>query len=208
MAAWAGTSRPRPDASIATSLSDAQQRRVMWPVVVDPEKWAHVASRSLASVPADVFERIHQCQPFNRPEPEREQDGLLLLHGLDIKDKHRLSLSAEVQTTDAAVEHSVEFHEEAGATRNVPPDVAIVSDAPTVDASTVFSGRTVDPIKKIKGKVDLAFQVGISVGGNFMGVVELLDGLSGNVMQAIQYVASSPGDVVSEEDPVTTPGRE
>jgi hypothetical protein len=254
IAVWSGTSRPRPDASIAAdrlsyevrvrlqhappleewslilgdalhnlrsaldvlvwalaepaSLSDAQQRRVMWPVVVDPEKWADAASRSLTSVPADVIERIRQCQPLNRPEPERERDGLLLLHGLDIKDKHRLSLSANVQTTDAAVEHSVEFQDEAAAARNVPPDVTIVSDAPTVDGSTVFSGRTVDPIKKIKGKVDLAVQVGISVGGNFTGVVDLLDGLSGHVMQAIQYVASSPGDAVSEEDPVTMPGRE
>jgi hypothetical protein len=155
IAAWAGTSQPHPDASIAedrlsyevrvrmrhsppleewplilgdalhnlrsaldvlvwtlakpASLSDAQQRRVTRPVVVDPEKWADVASRSLASVPADVVERIGQCQPFNRPESERERDGLLLLHRLDIKDKHRLSLAANVQTTAAAVEHSVEF---------------------------------------------------------------------------------------------------
>jgi hypothetical protein len=252
-AAWAGTSRPHPEASIAddrlsyevrvrmrhappleewslilgdalhnlrsaldvlvwalaepASLSEAQRRRVMWPVVVDPKKWADAASRSLASVPADVVTRIGQCQPFNRPEPERDRDGLLILHQLDITDKHKLSLSAKAQATNAAVEHSVEFHDEAAAARNVPPDVTIVSEAPALDGSTIWSGRTTDPIKKIEGKLDLTYQVGVSVGGNFTGVVDLLDGLSGNVMQAVEYVTSSTGNAAGGDKPVTTPGH-
>lgn len=189
------------------SLSGGQQQRVMWPVVVDPEKWADVASRSLASVPADVVERIRRCQPFNRPEAERDRDGLLLLHRLDIKDKHRLSLSARVQPTSAAVEQSVEFHDEAAAARNVPPDVTIVSEAPTADGAILLRGWTVDPIKKIKGRVDLSYRAGISIDDNFTGVVDLLDGLGGHVTQAVQYVASSPDDATGGDEPVTAPGR-
>ena len=154
-----------------------------------------------------MVERIGECQPFNRPEKERARDGLSLLHQLDIKDKHRLSLSAIVQPTNAAAEHSVEFHDEAAAARNVPPDVTFASEAPTVDGATLLSGRTVDPIKKIKGRVDFTYQVGVSIDGTFTGVVDLLDGLCSHVMQVVQYVASSPDDAGVGDEPVTVPGR-
>lgn len=188
------------------TLSDGKQRRVMWPVVVNPEKWADAASSSLASVPAEVVDRIGQCQPFNRPETERDHDGLLLLHKLDIIDKHRLSLSARVQPTRAAIKHSVEFYDEAAAARNVPPDVppdvTIVGEA-LVDGATVMRGHTVDPIKKIKGVFNLSFQTGLFIDDNFTGVLDLLDGLSSHVTQALQHVANSPNDVAGGEETVT-----
>ncbi|MBO1768248.1 hypothetical protein [Allobranchiibius sp. GilTou38] len=178
------------------TLSGKEQKRLMWPVVVERESWVDAAARSLPAVPADVVARIEECQPFNWPESQREQDGLLLLHRLDIQDKHRLSLAAQVEPTRTEIQQSVEFHDGAAAARNAPPDMTIVDQA-LVNGATLLRGRTVDPIKRIGGTFNLTFQTGLSIDGNFVGALELLDGLSSHVTQVLQHVANPPDDVVS-----------
>lgn len=173
-----------------------ERKSIGWPLITNPDKWTEAAASKLRSVPSHVVQQIKLVQPFNREVADRERDGLLLLHELDIMDKHRLALTASAQLNEMQVQHSVEFYDEAAAGRNVPPNVTITADAPLEDGSLLLRSETVDPIEKINGAFQLTYLFGVQTDLTFVGVLQLLDMLTEQVRQTITFVAGA--------DPSTT----
>jgi hypothetical protein len=171
------------------ALTNGQKRSIAFPAWVDPDRWDSDSERLLRTVPADIVQRVRECQPFNHPESERAKDGLVLLTELDNKDKHRLTITPVVQLNALQFEHSVEFHDEEAATRNVPPDNTVHGTS-LIPGELLLSGRTQDPIAKVRGTGTLQVQFGLDPGNGFGGVVEILDALTKYTMQIVTHVWS------------------
>lgn len=183
--------------SAGSSLEPKQREKIGFPLVQDEVDWRGEWGRKLRSVPDHVADRIRDCQPFNRPAEEVAGDGLLLLHDLDIRDKHRLALETAAVLAEFSFQHGVEFHDEDAAARNVPPNVTF-HQAPLEDGALVAEGRTKDPIAKIRGSINLTFRVALGTEKGPVPVIELLGGLASHVGQVVTYVQSGPSAVTEE----------
>lgn len=172
-----------------SELTDGQKKSISFPIWTEPQDWDKHSSRLLRTVPTEVVQRIHHCQPFQRPEAERSGDLLPLLAELDNQDKHRLTIVPAVQFNQMEVAHSVEFANDDAAARNVPPDVTV--HAPSlIPEGLLFSGTTKDPIERIGGSATVQAQFGVETANGFVGVVELVESLAYYAAQVIDYVSS------------------
>ncbi len=169
------------------TLSERQARDIAFPIWSDASKWDDNSARLLATVPAEIAQRIHGCQPFQRPEADRSGDLLPLLAELDNRDKHRLSMTTVVQVNAAQFSHSIEFHDSEAAARNSPPDVT-VHVASLTSGALLLSGTTTDPIARLAGLSELHAHVGLDPGKGFIGVVQLIDMLTNYTAQVVGYV--------------------
>jgi hypothetical protein len=61
-------------------------RNIYFPITGHPNAWADKAA-PLSRMPASLLERVRQCQPWARPDPQ-EPDPLKLISLIDNKDKH------------------------------------------------------------------------------------------------------------------------
>jgi hypothetical protein len=188
------------------NLEPRQRRELGFPLVSVEAEWADKSARLLRGVSPIVVERVRACQPFQLPLVERSSHGLLVLHELDVLDKHRLALSttASAALQDMALDHTVEFADDAAAERNVPPDVT-VHKAALVDGALLISGKAKDPITKIHGTMALQYQLGITTDHGFMGLLELLQLLSSQTSEVVTYIehGSSTGP---PRAPIDLPG--
>jgi hypothetical protein len=171
----------------ATSLTPKDQQRVALPVVSDPDLWADTAKR-LAVLPADLVERIARVQPFQRPEAERATDGLVLLHTLDIADKHRLPLTASV-VASGQVDHSFSVDLEVEPDPSVEPDVT-VHEPVLASGALLVEQRTTERIAKVRGGLALQFQLSLDVPEvGPMPVSQYLDSTALYVRQLVSVLA-------------------
>lgn len=171
-----------------SELTDGQKKSISFPIWTDPQDWDKHYSRLLRTVPADVVQRIHQCQPFQRPEAERSGDLLPLLADLDNRDKHRLTILPALQFNQMEVAHSIEFASDEAAQRNVPPNVTVHGPS-LIPESLLFSGTTKDPIERIGGSASAQAQFGVETANGFLGVIELIENLAYYAAQIIDYVS-------------------
>jgi hypothetical protein len=123
-------------------------KRIQFPVVTKPEEWAGTVKRYRLDVlgPAAV-EALRRVQPFNRAPGE--VDGLVMLHALDIGDKHRYVVEPGFATHEMEHNFSIEF-EDGGMTEAGPPRVT-VSDRLMVGEDVWFHDTSPDRIKEVTG---------------------------------------------------------
>lgn len=179
------------------SLTEREQRALMWPVVTDPAIWPSAASTKLKSLPDAVVKAIAECQAFQRPEDQRLHDGLLLLNQLDIQDKHRLALSARTELLHVDSEHAIEFEDDAAAIRNGAPDTT-VTPVPPEDGLVLLVHRTKEPIVRVNGKFVLTYRLMLDVGDGEIPIGELIDGLAQNVLQALAHASTAASNGTSQ----------
>jgi hypothetical protein len=150
-----------------SAMTDGQKKSISFPIWSDPDDWEKHSARLLRTVPTDVVQRIHDCQPFQRPEAERSGDLLPLLADLDNRDKHRLTITPVVQVNQMDFSHSIQFADEGAAARNVPPDV-IVHGRSLIPDGLLLSGTTKDSIKQIGGSANVQVQFGVELASGFL----------------------------------------
>ncbi len=170
-------------------MTEGQKKSISFPIWSDPDDWDKHSSRLLRTLPADVVQRIHDCQPFQRLEAERSGDLLPLLADLDNRDKHRLTITPVVQLNQMQVSHSVEFSDEAAVARNLPPDVSVHGTS-LIPGQLLLSGATIDPIQRISGSTAVQVQFGLELDAGFVGVVELVEMLVDYTAQVVAHVSS------------------
>lgn len=74
------------------------EKRIYFPLTRSEEEFADLANTSLSSVPAFALRRIRSVQPFHGRSTE---DAIgLLLHALDIQDKHRSAIEMRAVAAD------------------------------------------------------------------------------------------------------------
>lgn len=167
-------------------LTGPQQQALCFPVVSkpDPQIWANAKRYKLRTLRPDIVDRIEKWQPVNRTTIGGEPDPLLLLHTLDIDDKHRLPLSTEPHLDWLDGQQQVEFADDEAAERNAPPDMTI-HEAPLADGALLLSGRTKDPITKLRGDLRISVRFRIQAGGSWEPVLELIKTLGIHVEQIV-----------------------
>jgi hypothetical protein len=171
------------------ALTERQAKTIAFPIWMESTSWDNDAERLLRTVPAAIVQRIHECQPFQRPEEERSGDLLPLLAELDNRDKHRIAITTGVQVNPRQFTGSIGFRDEEAAARNVPPDTTVHEPVLTSGA-LLLTGTTKDPIVTMKGTGDLQAQIGMDPGNGFVGVIELIDRLVTYTAQVVAHVSS------------------
>lgn len=73
-------------------------RKLYFPLAKTREQWEDTVGQTLSSVPADVLTRIESVQPFMAVN--QEAMPMLLLHSMDLQDKHRSSLAVHLTGRD------------------------------------------------------------------------------------------------------------
>lgn len=146
-------------------LSERDLKNLQFPMVDDEAKWEADGMRRLRGLPDEVVERIRMCQPFNWTKADQSVEPSTLLHALDIEDKHRQALVARPYMAEAELQHAAEFATEAGAARNVPPDVHV--DDSRIDEGVIrYYGSAKDPISKINGTANGQLNVLVDIPGD------------------------------------------
>lgn len=85
-------------------------KRIAFPFAQTRTDWEQICKGPLASVPSFVLHRLDAVQPYHRDHPD---EGVgVLLHALDIEDKHREALQVDLIADDrTAFLFTTEFEE-------------------------------------------------------------------------------------------------
>lgn len=76
----------------------AKPQNVAFPLTTSREKFERLAKSTLSSVPKFAFDRLQRVQPYHA---ERIDDAVgMILHELDIQDKHRSSIEFRILSND------------------------------------------------------------------------------------------------------------
>lgn len=154
----------------------------------------------LAGVPDEYVQRIESVQPFNHVETAENRSALELLHHLDIDDKHRAGVAAEVVPTSARHRGQIRFESDEAAARNEPPE-SKAGPREIRDGAVLIEEMTRDPIAEVRGGFDLTLAVTLTTS---IGKVHLLEAL-GMLNQATVNtlnVLHGAGEVVHLSAPI------
>jgi hypothetical protein len=175
------------DLATMSGLPIVKPQRLQFPLVLDRAKWQQEAADRLRGIDPDLVERLAALQPFNQPEDERAGDALLLLHQLDVDDKHRSNVVVRFAPVAMGFESSVEFADAQAVERNVPPDTT-VHEADATDGALLLEHRTRDPIVKVGGNTSVTFGVNLETARGLVPVVETLANLVGYTLMVLQGI--------------------
>lgn len=175
-------------------------KSLYFPIVVDRSRWGATVQSQLAGVPEEYVSRIESVQPFNHVATPEHRSALELLHQLDIDDKHRAGIAAEVVPTSARHQGQVRFGSDEEAARNTPPK-SKAGAREIRDGAVILEETTSDPIVEVKGGFDVTVAVTLTTS---IGKVHLLEGL-GMLNEATVNtlnVLRGSGEVVHLSSPV------
>lgn len=127
----------------------------------------------LAGVPEEYVQRIESVQPFNHVGGPGRRSALELLHRLDIDDKHRAGVAAEVVPTSARHQGQIRFASDGEAARNTPPKSS-ARPQEINDGAVLIEEITSDPIIEVRGDFEVELAVALTTS---IGKVHLLEGL-------------------------------
>lgn len=117
--------------------------QLYFPIFDAQDKWEKARATTLSSMPAFVLGRLDQVQPFH-VKPVKDGIGLLL-HALDIEDKHRAAVSIDLKAMDkTSWNHLIRFdRNDRGQTdyqpiRWIGPDVTVFDGMPFVELTSRY----------------------------------------------------------------------
>ena len=181
----------KPDA-----LTRKQQQAIYFPLCLTPEAWERARPTALRTVPDEIANRIREDQPFHLEEPE--QCVLLLLHRLDIQDKHR----EMVRTRAAAVRFEHELRLDTW--RALPSGTKGQSEIVSADlepGALLVRGSSPVPIRRVHGRLRLELDFGFAEDLLIAeSIIELLAGLTNNVRAIVHNVEGTLDQLLTELD--------
>ena len=93
-------------------------RLVQFPFCERAGDWDRRLEGPLAGLPADLLRKLEAIQPYNHSEGGERMSALFLLNYLDIEDKHKAGISAEIHASDASSRSQIRFESEEAALRH------------------------------------------------------------------------------------------
>lgn len=165
---------------------------IQFPIVAERSRWQQESKR-IAELPEPSKRAIESVQPFQRLQDnvDPSTDGLLLLHRLNIEDKHRLALQPELHPEELSHAFAVDFGSDANAALNVPPDVTLSADV-FVAGATLLRHVTKTPIHRVEGEWTIKARVVVlDEWGRAHGVTELLAALVDYVPTVMDFVLAA-----------------
>lgn len=153
-------------------VAPSNPRLVQFPFCEHTDDWVRRRERSLAGLPADLLRKVEAIQPYNHTGGGRTS-ALSLLNTLDIEDKHKAGIRAEIRASDASSRSQIRFESEEAALRHVRPSQAIALQL--VDGALLHDEATLDPIVEIRGDFDAAVAFTIRTPRGPVTILKLLD---------------------------------
>jgi hypothetical protein len=127
-------------------------RLVQFPFCERAEDWERRLDGPLAGLPADLLAKLEAIQPYNHSAGGARTSALSLLNTLDIEDKHKAGISAEIRASEASSRSQIRFESEEAALRHVRPKQEIALQL--ADRALLHDEATVSPIVEVRGDFD------------------------------------------------------
>lgn len=151
------------------------ERNIYFPLASTREAWVKKARGHLESVPEDILERMHSVQPY---AVEPVEDGIFVhLHELDISDKHKGLIRAQVVVRNAnQVPFGLVLKGGAALTDHLQEDfwTWLATDEPVADGGAIFEVRTDAPIVSASCNIPLPVSIAVRNRGKQHDVMKLL----------------------------------
>ncbi|WP_344376059.1 hypothetical protein [Agromyces tropicus] len=174
-------------------------RRIYFPICRTKKDWEEQVKGPLSSVPNDILERLHAVQPY--PFVPVEEGIFVILHELDIEDKHRGLLRADVIARD---KHHVVFAAELEGGGEFFDHAVnggwewIAGTDPVQDGDPIFRIMADVPIQTAESEMALPVSVAVSHAGRLHDVFELLPMIDQQVADTFGMVEA--GSVLQRHD--------
>ncbi|MFC9560369.1 hypothetical protein [Agromyces sp. NPDC056965] len=174
-------------------------RRIYFPICTSRKDWEEQVKGPLSSVPKGILERLHSVQPY--PFAPVDEGIFVILHKLDIEDKHKALLRADVIARDkhqvafkAELENGDEFFDHAvdGGWR------WIAGTDPVKDGDPIFQIMADVPIQEAESDMALPVSIAVPHAGRLHDVFELLRMIDQQVADTFEIVET--GSVQKRHD--------
>lgn len=153
------------------------EKRVYFPICLTEKSWKAQVEGPLASVPSDVIGRLRAVQPF--PFPPADEGIFAILHRLDIQDKHKGQLQADMAIADpSGVRFSFRYEDGRIPTEEEAGQAVVewVGTGNRVQAGElVFRATTVVPFTWVGTDMPLPISLYVEESGKRWDVFQLLD---------------------------------
>lgn len=152
--------------------------KLSFPIYADKADFHSKERQNLEQWPAGAADLIESLQPFQRIGGPGEglpaDDPLLLLHWLNIIDKHRVPPIALIAPKSMSPDLKVDFYTAEEASLNVPPNMTIWGGA-LVPGATLLKMTTVSPLKSASIDFQCVAAVCILRDGEPLPIIHLLN---------------------------------
>lgn len=165
--------------------TEAMARRIYFPIYTDEADFNKAARTSLATIPKDLLARLWAVQPFHA---EPVEDGIaVVLHDLDIADKHRGLLRMTVRPIDASVlTHRLLDDEGSGIDQH---HFELIDPPPEdIESYPVFKLTTPRPIAFAEAPMGVPMALELTWGDRAHNLYEILDLVDRQVLATFEMI--------------------
>ncbi len=177
------------------SPTDAMSRRIYFPIFVAEDDWHAAASSHLSTVPPDILARFESVQPFQVPPAE---DGIaVLLHEMDVADKHRGLLRITLRPLEPQMLHYRLVNEDGNGIHEHDFELIPPPEQPA-DPYPVFRLRSSTPIAHAEAPMGVPMLLELVWRGKSLNALDVIDLVDRQVIATFDIVNTGFHD---ESDP-------
>lgn len=164
-------------------------KKLYWPIYLRESDFRKRALEILDQVSPQVALELERVQPFQRQGRQGEgwpsDDPGLLLHAIDVDDKHYTPLVVSLNVDEMTFGASAEFETDEGATLSMPPSVTITT--PIREGEVFLRWDTNGPLAKAAGKFDVKAHLALSFGPSQLPLNQALTSLTTYVRLVVNH---------------------
>lgn len=171
--------------------------QIYFPIFQDEEQFDKRAARTMRQISPLMCEAIRSVQPFQRKgrvvngvsEGMPADDPMVLLHELEISDKHRIPLSLAMFPEQAGFDASVKFYNEESARKAGPPKANI--RVPMEEGQPFCTVAFMEAIEKVSGTADFRMTLMLQTDSRVIPFEGQLPRLTNHVREVIDYISGA-----------------
>jgi len=165
-------------------------RRIQFPIVEKATNWPNKSKTALQGIEPEIVALIKNLQPFNKLEDVNAVNALLLLHNLNNQDKHCSIVVMPITPQSLSHGLEMEYDSDEAAARNTPENFKWNVPLFT-NNDWLGEFRTLDPIVKVKGKLDWQIEFWIETTHGRLPLFQTLESLIVSVNQVLDAMHGS-----------------
>lgn len=165
-------------------------KQVQFPFCELATDWPQRLKGSLAGLPADLLTKLEAVQPYNHTTGEGRVSALSLLNALDIEDKHKDGIRAEIRAAEASSRSQIRFESEGAAERHVRPTQHIFLEL--IDGALLHSEATSDPILEVRGDFDATVHFAVDTAVGPTPIWKMLDLVFQATINTLEHLYTTP----------------
>lgn len=156
----------------------SHSRKLYFPICLSKTEWDKKVKGSLASIPEDIRRRLYAVQPFHSSPVEK---GIfVILHKLDIADKHKGQVKANVVIRDRSTfqyTFRLERNQEFVPLEGKPATEWLAGDSPVKVGQPVFKMNSGVPIEWAESQMALPLKLYVEHEGSEFEIFSLIENI-------------------------------